>query len=227
MAYPQVRATGTGINTSDSTSHVITFPDGIQVGDLIVVIFGVDGNPTISIDTGYSGLGWTIETPTVTNGTALSTTMRAKIATGTTNYLSFTTSSSEQSAYAVYIISGTNNNPIEYSIIRVSGATGTSTNFDPPNTTGYNGTQDYLWLAVAFSDGVTVATAAPTNFTSLATQAGTSTGVSVSMATRQYTGISLNPDVFTSAYSTWIAYTINIEPYSGVACIFPYRVVNC
>jgi len=225
MAFPLVKSTGIGVNTSDSTSHPIVLPRH-SAGDLIVVIFGVDGNPTITVDTDYSGNSWTGISATAHNGTTLSSIVVDKIASSSSELLQFNTSSPEQSCHSVYVITGTNNNAAIYAIVSVSSSTGTSTNFDPPTNNGYNGSQDYLWLAVGIADGTTVASSAPTDFISLSTSAGTSTGVSTSGCYRKYTGLYLDPGPFTSASSAWIAYNINIEPYSGVQFMFPFRQVD-
>src|SRR5690606_36955639 len=87
---------------------------------------------------------------------------------------------------------------------------GSSTNSDPPNLS-LGASQDALWIATRAGDSTVVATAAPTNFSNLQTQAGGGTsGASSNSAERSFTGSSLDPGTFTSGSEQWVCSTLAI-----------------
>ncbi|PZM90183.1 MAG: hypothetical protein DIU79_14460, partial [Actinobacteria bacterium] len=79
-------------STSDTTSHPITLPSGIQAGDLLIVVFSVDGNPTVTAPADWYKLGQ------ASNGTAVTGAVFWKFAEGG-DTLTLTTSSAEQSSH--------------------------------------------------------------------------------------------------------------------------------
>ncbi len=60
MATPIVQTTSKGTDVSNVTTRALTLPAGITVGDGLIVIISCDGTPTIGIDTGASGVNWTL-----------------------------------------------------------------------------------------------------------------------------------------------------------------------
>lgn len=199
-AYPTIQAPANSTQTADTTSHPITLPTGVTVGDLLVVMFGFDGVPTVSIG---SGSGWTIEDQTAL--TAQGGAVIWKIADGT-DALTLTTSASERSAALTYRISGAVD-------LELAVATGSA---DPPNLAPSGGSDDYLWLVFYTTQDNATATAAPANYTNFTTvnSTGSNNGSSVAVARRNLTASSEDPGAFTSPGTSGgrIAYTIAIFP---------------
>lgn len=214
MAFPVVEARATGRTTAANvTSHPITLPSGITAGDLLLVVFSCDGNPTITVDTGASGTGWNALTQGA-NTTVVSSNVFWKIAEGS-DALTLTTSAGEQSSHASLRISG------GYSVTGTS-ANGSSTNSNPPNHAGHDGTQDYLWIATRAGDSTVVATVAPTNFTNLQTLAAAGTaGASVNTAERSVNSASQDPGTFTSASEQWVSFTVAVSPVIPTQTLTP------
>lgn len=216
MAYPQVRSDiRYGAEISNVTSHPISLPTDAEVGDLILVFFGVDANETITIDTVYSGVAWSTEgsLSTSTNSAAIF----SKISEGADNdYLQITTGSEMASyvSYAIYDYYSTD--PITCSY----GASGASTNMNPPSLPVTYSGRDSLWFVFGSMDGLVYATAAPTDFTNLITAAGSSSqGVTCSVAQREYnTTGSYDPGTFTNDTEDWVTFTliVNGNPPTGI-----------
>jgi hypothetical protein len=205
VAFPLVAARATGrTTTTDTTTHAITLPAGIVAGNLLLVVFSVDGSPTISINTGVSGNNWNISTK-VSYSTTVSSVYLWKIAEAS-NALTLTTSAVEQSSHVSFRITGA---------VHVFGASasGSSTNSNPPVDPAQWGTQDYLWIATRSGDSTIVATAAPANYLNLQTIAGAGTsGASTNTAERSINGSSEDPGTFTSLTEQWVAHTICVSP---------------
>lgn len=205
MAFPVVAARASGRTTaSDTTTHAITLPTGISAGDLLVVVFACDGNPTISVNTGVSGANWNA----LTQG-AYSNNVRSnvfwKIAEGS-DALTLTTPAGEQSSHVSLRITG------GYTVTGTS-ANGSSTNSNPPNHAGPDGTQDYLWVATRAGDSTVVATVAPTNYGNLQTLAAAGTGgASVNTAERSLNASAEDPGTFTSSSEQWVGFTLAVSP---------------
>jgi hypothetical protein len=208
---PVVAARNTGrTTTTNTTSHAITLPTGITAGDLLVVVFSVDGNPTVTVDTGASGNNWN-KLGQASNSTTVTGAIFWKVAEGS-DALTLTTSASEQSSHVSLRITGhASGTPISG-----TSANGSSTNSDPPNHTPPNGSNAYLWIATRSGDSTTVATAGPTTpgtFGQLQTIAAAGTnGASTNTAEYTATASSVNPGTFTSATEQWVSYTLAIEP---------------
>ena len=99
-------------------------------------------------------------------------------------------------------------------------AYGYSINADPPSLTPSNGTQDYLWIVYAGIEDTTVASSAPSSFSSLLTQVSEIGGSSSSSAVREYqTSSAYNPGAFTSTIANWIACTLCISPASATGVL--------
>lgn len=201
---PAVETTASGIQNTDATSHSITLPSGIVVGDLLLVVFSVDNNPTVTVNTGVSGSNWT-KLGQDNEGSDVTGAIFWKIAEGS-DVLTLTTSSSQQSTHISYRISGGTTFEV----------TGTSANDDqnatnPPDHTPPTGSAPYLWIATASRNSSSIHTGAPINFSGLLTQAGGSSGASTSTATRNFTGTNQNPGTFSGGGDVeWVAYTLSV-----------------
>lgn len=218
MAFPQIRADGYryGGENTNVTAHPISLPTTeLEVGDLILVLFAVDGSETLVIDTSISGVNWTAEAIQAT--TSITAGIFWKISEGEGfDYLTINTTS-EMASYITYgIYDYYESDPITVS----SSATGSSTNMDPPALSPTYSGRDTLWIVFGALDGTAYATSAPTDFTNLIVATGASTdGVTCSSASREYnTSSSYNPGTFTNSTEDWITFTISINanPPTGV-----------
>lgn len=210
MAFPVVAARATGRSTTtNAVSHAMTLPAGIVAGDLLVVVVACDQNPTISVNTGVSGSGWS-QLVQGANGTNVCSNVFWKIATGA-DALTITLSAADQTSHVSFRITG------GYSVTGTS-ANGSSTNSEPGTHTPPDGAQDYLWIVTRAGDSTVVATAAPTNFSNLQTQAAAGTGgASINTAERAMNGSAYNPTNFTSASEQWVCFTLAVSPVAPAA----------
>lgn len=210
MAFPIIETTQISIVGSDTTSHGLSMPAGIQPGDIIIVFFTCDDSGVgISINSGASSAGWNI----VQGDFSISNTAcwLYRIAYPSSTALTLTTDVSTQSTSIAYRVSGASKSVVPHGDL----ATGNSANFDPPSVTPAKGAQDYLWLVYGGTDSTVVASVAPTDFTGLLTQAGGVDGASSSSAYRAYNiGTVYNPGVFTSTIEQWVTFTVLIYPGS-------------
>lgn len=201
-----------GTSAVDTTSHSITLPSGISAGDLLIVVFSVDGAPTVSVNTGVSGSNWN-KLGQDSNSTTVTGAIFWKVAEGS-DALTLTTSSAEQSTHICFRITG-----VMPGLTDISGtsANGSSTNGNPPDHTPPNGTQNYLSIATLSTDAQVVATAAGASYVNLTTQtAAGANGASTSVADRTLSGASSeNPSPFTNTSEQWVCWTILIGP-SGI-----------
>lgn len=208
MAFPIVAATNGGNSGGNTTSHLVNLPTmPASVGSLLIVLFSVDGNPSVTWPSGWSSLFATA------NGSTNRLEARYRVADGTeVGTITLTTSASEGSAHTTYRITGHNSStdPPEAGI----SATGTNTNPDPPSLTPTGGAKDYLWLAVQGNDGNRSTDAYPTNYTNgINNRWASANGVGVGSARRLLNAASDNPGTFTiSSSDDWVAQTLAVHP---------------
>jgi hypothetical protein len=201
VAFPIVQSRATGGQDSDSTSHVVTMPSGITAGDLLVAVIGFDGTPTVSDGSGL----WTVLAQSAASG-AQGAAILYKFATGGDS-LTATTSASEQSSHVVLRISGA------LSVTSSSAATNAgATNPNPNSHTPAGGAADFLWVAIATTDGTVVPSAAMANYTNLTTRAGGASGCGAATAERSLNAATENPAAFAATTTAWTAYTIAVRP---------------
>lgn len=101
-------------------------------------------------------------------------------------------------------------------VVDVASANGSSTNSNPPSLTPVGGSQEYLWIAARSGDSTTVATAAPSGYSSLLTRAGGGTsGASTNSAIKLATASTEDPGTFTSGDEQWVTWTISVAPAAG------------
>src|SRR5688572_2922108 len=55
--FPVVESRSSGRDASATTTHPITMPSSVQVGDFLLVLFAIGGASTASVS---SGTGWTL-----------------------------------------------------------------------------------------------------------------------------------------------------------------------
>lgn len=211
MAFPTVRATSQGSQNSNATSHTITLPTHVQ-GDLLVVFFSCDGNPTsITPSTDDSKGRWQQPYASFSSQGNVSLAVFYKIADSNNETLTLTTGASEQSTHISYAIIGGR----IFSNAGLTTLIGSSTNSDPPASHAVRITADHLVFVCRAGDATVQATAAPTNYTNLDTQtASGSTGASIAVARRELnitSGSTEDPGTFTSATEQWVCGTLIIE----------------
>lgn len=192
--------------TTDTTSHTITLPSSVQVGELLLVVFSVDGAPIVSVG---SGTGWNFLGQR-SNGTTVTGAVFWKIATGS-DALTVSTSVAEQSSHVSFRISGVK----KPGAVSGTGSDGSSTNSDPASHT-MPGTDNRgrLWIATRSGDAQVVATAAPSGYSNLQSIAATgSGGASTNTAEKETTGTTNveDPGTFTSTTEQWVCFTIGID----------------
>ena len=209
MTAPTITSYGAGGNSTNVTSHSITLPTSITVGKRIVVVFSVDGAPTVSIDTGVSGSNWSIVGQA--SQSSVVGAIISKIAEGS-DVLTLTTTAGEQATWISMQVDSDGD-------IYAASATGNSADSNPPNLDPSVGSKDFLWIATRSGDASPdnlVATAAPLNYGDLQTQqAATTAGASTNTATRALTASSEDPGAFTSGSEQWVAWTVAIAPNSA------------
>jgi hypothetical protein len=204
--FPSLREMARGrTGASNTTSHPITLPL-IVPGELMVIGLSSDGSATVSINTGASSSGWTINA-SAANGSNNRLTIVSKIAEeGDT--LTLTTSASEQSSHIAMSFHGA-------SSIQVStSATGSSTTANAPSFSPSGGSAKYLWLAVMGADSTAVPGAGPIGCYDFYPQVAAGTGgASVAAAMRFDEVATYDPAAFgTMATDTWVAFTIALAP---------------
>jgi len=207
--FPAVQATNTSSEDSDLTSHTVNLPANIRMGDLLIVFFSCDGNPTVTWPTAD---GWA-SIFHQTNGPANTLDIGYKIADGTEGAtITVDTGAAEQSAHISYRITGHDSKQAP----QVStGATGNSASPDPDSLTPTGGAKDYLWIAVEGNDNGDAASAYPTNYTNGQTKtAGTSSGANIAVARRELNASSEDPAAFTITANKWVACTVAVYPKS-------------
>lgn len=199
-----IQGTRTTTPTYTGTSHSITLPSNIVVGEMIFVLFSVAYANTISINTDVSGTNWTLSSQ-VDNGSDVSVVYAYKIAEGS-NALTFTTPDSRGSAAISFRISSA-------TTVYSASYIGTSINPDPPSLSPGGGSAEYVWIAMAGMRAAKTFTAAPTDYSNLTQVAASGSSAStIGSADRLYTTDNQDPGTFTlNAAAIYVSLTIAIK----------------
>lgn len=217
--FPTVAATNTSTTSPASTSHTLNLPTGIASGDLLIAIFAVNNNPTVTWPT-----GWTQVVAKAGIGSSYRTEIRCRTADGTEGAsISLTTSTSQTSAHGSYRITGQAGGACETIAVASTGAQGTSTTYDPDNLSpGW--TDDTLWLALGVPDGGVTVTGAPANYTNLLTSA--TADIATGSSRRELNAASENPGTGTlSGFQDWDAFTLAVKPAAAGGAAAKRRVI--
>lgn len=214
MAFPALAGTVASSATGavNTTSLTVTLPGSIAAGDGILVSVSFDGNGTLTVNAGSSSSGW-MKLGQTTQGTTTTSAWfwQPSAAGGGTDALVVTSSVAERgTALATRITGHSTSITPDY-----AGQSGTSAANagNGPNLAPAAGAKDYLWFTGLTLDNTTsVATAAPTNYSNLATQAGPASSSSCSWASRQLNAASTDPGTFTHAAAIWVGETVAIHP---------------
>jgi hypothetical protein len=213
---PVVQGRASAATTStDTTSHAITLPTSIAVGELLLVVFSVDGAPLVSVS---SGTGWNFLGQR-SNGATVTGAVFWKIATGS-DALTLATSVAEQSSHVSFRISGVK----IPGNITASNTAATGANTDPvTHTMPGTDNRGRLWIATRMGDSTTVATVAPSGYSDLQTQAAAGAGgASTNTAEKTTTGTTNteDPGTFTSGSIAWVSFTIGIDVTGSHSLVF-------
>ncbi len=212
---PTVQDTANSAQTSNTDTHTVSLPSNISAGDLLIVFFAVDANPTITWPTAD---GWGVIFSQA-NGNVNKLEIGYKIADGTEGAsITITTDSTQNSAHIANRITGHD----LYGAPEVSsGATGNSTAPNPDSLTPTGGAKDYLWFAVEGNDdGRDPASAYPGSYTGGQTMAsGGSGGTNVAVARRELNAVSEDPGTFTIPSETWVACTVAVHPSTAPTAV--------
>lgn len=207
MAFPIIQSYSKGGASDDVTSHGIDLPSGVNVGDLLLVFFTCDNNTEISVNTTASGNKWyNLQRYSNFENTA---SCYYKIAEAS-NTLILVTHYTESSTYIAYRISGA---AISAPLIEYN--EGTTANASPPSITPLFGNKEYLWIVYGGFEGTVIPSAAPSGFSSLITEQGSSSEQpsSASAYDETETSSSYYPGPFTSYQTYWVTFTVCIAPY--------------
>jgi hypothetical protein len=206
MAFPAVAATNTSVHTANVTSHTVNLASGTSPGDILMVAFVVDGNPTVTWPAGWNARA-------AQHNTAVRIEVRTRVADGTEgSTITITTSVAEQSVHRAWRITGCHATTGPEGLT----ATGATANPNPPVLDPANwATEDTLWFALcAYDNGSRTLTAYPASYTDTLNDRSTGTGgVGLGSGRRQNAVGSEDPGTFTiSAADEWVAVTIGIRP---------------
>lgn len=141
--FPQVAAAVSTAITANGTSHVVNLPSGITAGQLLLIIAGLDGTPTISAGT------WTALT-----GAANTVAVRAlwKIADGSEgSTVTVTSSASEKAEYWACRITGAHASAAPEHTAAATGSAGANIILPAALTPSW-GADDTLWVDVGAWD---------------------------------------------------------------------------
>ena len=185
-----------------------------------LMVVTADGNPTITETNGTES--WN-KVGQVSNGTAVTSalfTLDSIAAWPAGSYPDFQVGStaSEQFSCVLYAYRITSGKVPQ--LLTATNSNGSSTNSDPAAVTNSSGAaQDVTVFVSRGGDSTVVASAAPTSYGNLSTQAGGgSNGASSNGADRQINIANAgteNPGVFTSASEQWACWTVGLYEYSS------------
>jgi hypothetical protein len=186
------------------TAHVVSLPQGTQVGETLFVWSSFAGNPVVTLPAGWNLLAQG------NNGTDVKGVAYWRVADGTeTRDIVVTTSSGMRSGHAAYRIAGGATPPLVSAV-----ATGSSVAPDPP---AFNpgASLPRLWLALAAHECSGAFSSPVTSFPVGYNEdvAALSSASAAEMAVRRLDAASENPGPFSKVTSTsWVAFTVAIEP---------------
>jgi prophage tail gpP-like protein len=208
--FPLVESYALSVESTDTTTHTVTAPDGTVSGDLLLLISGCDGNvPTITEPSGFTQL---VHQTTASGTLNISYKQAGGSEPGT---YSVGTSASEESAHIIYRISGAQDPSTQAPEIS-SLALSVDANPDPNIVTPTGGAKNYLWLAAFWNADDATGTAKPTDYSNFLTiNSGGADPTNIGAAEYTNNAASENPGAFTiSASKLWSAFTIAIHPLS-------------
>lgn len=220
MAFPtRESVTATQFSTA-STTHNVSMPGTVSSGDLLFIIFSIEGDTTFTTPS-----GWTSEYVTDVNSGGGVTQGRgalySRVADGTegSTTVNVATGSAAEACAQTYRLSSWFGSAA--GIEAATPVTTTTTNSpNPPSFSPSWGAEDTMWIPVVHSaDDDEDATSAPTNYINLVSTisgAGTNNGCGIGSATRNLNASSEDPGTFSLTASEAVATsTIAVRPAAG------------
>lgn len=206
-AFPTLESSASGIEDTAVTSHTVTMPAGVTVGDVLLVFFRTAN--TVA-HTHSAPVGWNLVG--VEQYTEGRLSVYTKVADGTEGAsITMTTSATRRSAWVTHRISGAHGD--------VSGTfVGSALSSDPPDHTPAWGSAKNLWFAVASGNASDWAfTVQPTDFINLieigSTASALATRCRIASSNQNLEAVNLNPGVYTSTGgSAFVSATIAVRP---------------
>ncbi len=218
LNIPVVQARTSSEQVAAATSHTVSLPTGIVAGDLLISVFMVDNQPTITWPAGYTEFA-TASSFTLT-GKASIAYRKADGTEGST--ITVTTDTAQVSTAVTYRIRGA-----EDPAVRAPEATSNTaplipalpTLADCPSLTPTGGTKNYLWLTVATDHntipGVIGLSGLPPGYGNTTYIVNTAVhGWCIAVSERSHRTATEDPGnySFDTYFSGWIAFTIAIHP---------------
>lgn len=188
--------------SATGTSHVAAMPAGIQAGDLLLLIVGMDGTGTISVS-GWTQLADRLETNNATRGAVW-----YRVATGSGDDATVTTSTSTRGNMAVLRFQGAGTP--ECTI-----ADGNGTNANSSTHTSSAGVVKGIWISAVCWDANANMTLSgpPTGFTNwVASSAANASASRLSFSMLHSEASAVDPANYASGSEQWVASTILIPP---------------
>lgn len=192
---------------TDATAHLVNMPAVVDSGDLLLMLFGADGNATHITPAGWALLG------EQAHSTNLRYSAFYKTAAGTEDgtTVDVVTSATEQASAHVLRIPANQWDSATTPLI--AEADNNTANADPPNLDlSAWGAEGALRIATYAGDGVTPTTVWPTGYVIRdAVRAVDTNGVMLGLSYRSDMNTAENPAAFTGE-SPWVAFTIGVRP---------------
>lgn len=228
-AFPQVAEVTSGTQTTNSSDWDLTYPSGLEEGDLILAFLAVDGSEASTPD--FSDSGWHRR---MRNPLEVGIIAAAKISDGTeTGTFTVTHGANEQGAWRVYRITGwfgsglwadsatndagfvsINGTGIALAIVDYNGTPSTTPSFSGGLNPSQWGVEKTLWIAAMAADASPTISAFPTNYTNTSADvSGGSAGATLGLARRESEASSETPGAYTiSASEQWATFLVAIRP---------------
>ena len=206
---PIVEATNQSQHSSGVTSHTVSLPAGIQVGETLVVFFAYRGGGTTTDPSGWtSNNAFINSTPSPTVRTRVLT----RVADGTEGAsITVTTGVAAVSAHQSFRISGALNG---LSGVESDEFTANSSAPDAPNLTPSWGEANNLWFASVANISTSGAATPPTNYANAIDEdtGGGSSGIQLQTSRRTLKATSEDPGTwsYTNAQE-YIAFTVAVR----------------
>lgn len=213
MTFPTIADTNTSFEITNVTSHTVNLPPNISSGDLLLVFFCVDGNPSITFPN--EGTDWISILDLNNAGFNRCKIAYRKADGGEGASIEVATDGAQMSSHVSYRITG-HADPSTQAPEASTGATGSSNSPNPDSLDPTGGAKDFLWIAVAgYNDGRTTVTGYPTNYTlsNLNGRANDAEGVGTGVGGYNNNTTIEDPGTFTlSASERWVACTVAVHP---------------
>jgi hypothetical protein len=218
--YPVVAGTATSNAGGNATTHTVSLPSGVEVGDLLIVIMGFRDRNFTATTVSFPA-GWTeLVTRTVTTGQGVVYYKVATVTEAGAASISVSTGSvdARRGSIVYRIRKDTYLGTPQASFINTTSLV-SSTNPNPPSLTPSWGSAKNLWIAGAagYRAGTdpNTGTFIPASFSngiySFDNSSNTNSSGSASSATREFEGTTLDPGNFALTTTNHRAFTIAIQ----------------